>query len=432
MAYPYEITANRGITEFPTLPQDAATHSNPPPVYYNGYLIQILHDATYAPDRIMAWVSDVTVGDPGSTWTHADSANDPTINNTANRVTIDVAQSGQYLYVTHLNGSFNIVVDKFDMNSRTWGTQITGGPASAYYTDDGSFDHTIFKTVILSNGDIFIAYIVTKTVGTNFAETRGVIYDVSVPSWGTPFSIFEPDVTETTILRGYLLRDAILGASDRVHIISDLEKEIPLGIIHRTYTGSLNDVRIEYDYGQLRNDSMNATRGVQFTFCGITWICKAFAQEFDDTQNGANDGVRRLACLMWPDEDEPTNWRLDIIHTINDFFDSGSPWLGASLAVNGNTLYYIYGDYVAANHWVIKHMCLKQTKWAGPTTIYDPGSGAANEITDIAANFVNGQLGITFEGFDTAFTAPYYYQLSPTCGAVSCGSGASINRAYVG
>jgi hypothetical protein len=419
MPYPYQIVSANNALLF----SDARQAETPRPHYYGGYLFQVTVRSAN-PAYLDMYASDVTSGDPGSTWTIQDSGNSKRMPAPATPMFggRGEARDGAILY--YVIGSWDVPnrlkVVRFDMATRTWLSDITGGPDNAYFFD-GSFNEAHFKIAVLANGDLFIAYQITKTVGTPWAQVNGVVYDVSMASWGTPFAIFEPDVTEPDFLIGYLAHFCVLGGSDRVHVVVKTWPDQPHAILHRTWkAGVLGAVTIIRPGPQIESDTLNPTAGVLYTFCGTTWVCLAYAEYFDDTQGSGFQGSRRLLCIMFPDEDNPTNWRRDAFYIINDGFNSGNPWFGASLATDGMSLYYVYSDWdTATQQWALRYFCLKQTKWAGPTNIIAMG---ADDIVDVAANFVNGQLGVSFMGYEggAAYENPHYFQLTPTCNAAEC------------
>jgi hypothetical protein len=418
MAYPYQIVAASSALLF----SDARQAETPRPHYHGGYLFQVMARSAN-PAYLDMYASDVTSGDPGSTWTIQDSGNSKRLSTGNTRGGRGEARSGSILY--YVIGEWDVPnrlkVVRFDMATRTWLSDIATGPDNAFFFD-GTFNEAHFKIAVLANGDLFIAYQITKTVDTPWAQVNGVVYDVSMASWGTPFAIFEPDVTEPDLLQGYMAHFMLLGGSDRVHIVVKSWPDQPHDILHRTWKdGVLGAVNIIVRPGpQTESDQLNATTGVLYTFCGTTWVCLAYAEKFDETTGSGYGGSKRLICIMFPDEDEPTEWRRDAFHLISDGDTSGNPWFGASLATDGTALYYVYSDWdTTTGFWAMRYFCLKQTRWGGPTELIAP---SLNGIQDVAANFVNGKLGISFMGYEggTTYENPHYTQLTPTCNAAEC------------
>lgn len=434
MPYPYPIVP----VDTASLFSDSRQAGTPGVHYHSGYLFQALARASN-PSYLDMYASNVASGDPGSTWNLQDSGNSKRLPQASVHTFRGrgEARSGAILY--YVIGEWDVPnrlkVVRFDMATRTWLSDIPTGPDNAYYFD-GVFYEAAFKIVVLSNGNLFIVYKTTKTIGAGqWAQMNGVIYNVTTPSWGAPFIILEPSTTED-VTRSYHPHFLVLGSSDRIHIIAyAYNGGFPQVLVHRTWTsGTLNAIRIELFGPQPRPDSINATNGILYTFCGTTWVCLAYADEFNDTQNN-NVNTRRLTCVFFPDENAPTNWRRDTFYQIDD--EPGTPWHGASLATDGTTLYFVYSDFdvtATPDKWALRYFCLKQTRWAGPTDVV---AMSVNDVVDVCANFVNGKLGISFMGYEggAAYENPHYFELTPTCNALSCAGGggaAPKNFAYLG
>jgi hypothetical protein len=407
----------------PRLPK---TNFRPGPYHYNGTNFVVMTDWTNS--NIEVWKS-------GSTpWTECDSANHPL-------TSTDLFQNkegssypsidGRYIIIAYLpRGDTQIAFIKFDMQTETYGTPVTGGPSQEVDAVGGYYT---YYPAEFSNGDIALVYTTKRTDLFNSAQCELMLR--SGGAWGSPIIVAEPGVTDVAPVH-YTPAGVVVDSEDRLHIAISNGYYTFSYVTYRN--GTLNDIVKIMSVVQLFITAFGLGPPEVYTACGIEYVVIPVMLQHSVINDTDPDTILVPSAMIFRVADSPNSVRIDHCYDLVwGWYEEDPDWWAAfatPAAVVFNGAIHLYYTKVESGSTAFVDADVRRTSsklvgWSAPETVIDSASDVSDYAQRICARVCGNTIGVIIESPNSAFYTyqyAHYFEETPNPMLESvCSSGAA-------
>ena len=412
MPYPYQITDSGGLA--PAFP---LAHYGPyeyiDPVSGGNTLYVVFPETVAGPiSQIRVWEST----DDGVTWAEVDPGD--RITTATNYYDAQVVLEDNTLHIAYLDSSNQINIKPFDMATRSYGANISGGPTVAINAFDPVTPQARkFGLVRLSTGTYVVHYQTNENVGgTNYTR---VYYATYSGGWSAGTQV---DTNNTGLARYSGLLGIALGTSDRVHFIWWDQTWWSFMTRSRSSGGTLSSIH------NVNSDLFAAPYGnplsAPITYedpCGNDVIALAYGHYGLGTYAELSATTLKPAHVEFRSE-ENARFRKDVYPLTTDGpsdYDPTGDDQAMSLLWDEDTatLYAFWASKGGATgaDYKIMHAANEGAGWGTPVMLFNAGSGSdpANfRVSRVWARKIQAGVGIIINCETTGYyyDQPYYWQ----------------------